>query len=187
MQKQKKGNLIMNKIKAIGSIIFLFLFVACAYEACTWLDAIASWGLIDIISGGGIVIDILITVVLWFVFFTLFKSSLADNSYSLLLKDMNYITKEKIGNILYKVSGVIEIIAAVLFIALVISNLIDSGIDWWILYNTYIPVRLYLISFVVAVFMTIINPDLKNKEKPIKSFIKRLNRAIKDEDKSKDN
>lgn len=156
----------MKKIKVIGSVVFLFLAVACAYDTAAWLDVIALWGLIDTASGSSLISDLVITIVLSGICYTLIRSSMKEEkSQEILFSGVWSSNKIKLITILFYISCILKIISVIVTVSLFIANFIDSGICWYLLNDMYIPARFYIISKLLDLFSVMISPDLNMYEK----------------------
>lgn len=172
----------MKKIKAIVSVILLFLAVGCIYTMTEWINPIGLRSLTEVIedSSGGIIVDAIITVAFVFAFYYVFKLSVKDNSYGELLKNISESNRKKIADILYKASSVFEILAAGLAIILIADNLLGDNfrISWFLFYDTAIAIKIYVISVVLDIVVYILDSETYKKEKLLHVFIKKQKERI---------
>ena len=172
----------MKKIKIVASAILLFLSVGCIYAMTGWINEVGLLSLTEVIeeSGGGIIVDVVITVALVFAFYYVFKSSVKDNSYDDLLKNISESNRRHIAGTLYKVSSICEIVAAGLAIILVVDNLLGNNfrISWYLFYDTGIAIKIYVISMVLDIGIYILDSETYKKEKMLHAFVKKQKERI---------
>ena len=172
----------MKKIKIIFSAILLFLAVGCVYEMTGWINRIGLRSLTEVIeeSNGGFIVDVIVTAAFIFAFYYIFKSSIKDNSYNELLKNVSESNRKNIADILYRISSISEIVAAVLAIIMIADNLLSSGFSWFLIYDTAIVVKIYVISVVLDILVYILDYDTYKKEKVLHVFVKKQIEKIKE-------